>query len=93
MYAALVGVEQRGAANATIHLVTAYTGSGGSQAYLYEAFNVHRVKGGTVTCGGKSFAGPYTTDMTGHVGDAFFGFPILNGAVRMTITHAVEVSQ
>jgi hypothetical protein len=88
---ALLGVESAGPETLTIHTVDQFR-AGKQIGYAYKQFKQHRITGGTVSCGAKNRAGAYTMDVRGRVGSGWFGFLTLPGAIRLTITHEVEVA-
>src|SRR5919201_21214 len=62
----LMGVVPGSGGSVTIHTVDTL-GAGGQRGYAYTEFKLRRVKGGTVTCGGQTYHGPYTEDLRGRV--------------------------
>jgi len=87
----LMGVEPSTPGTLVVHTVDELR-AGKQLAYAYKELKQHRVKGGTVTCGGKSYTGPYTMDLSGKAGSGWFGFVTLPGAIQLAITHEVEVA-
>jgi hypothetical protein len=87
----LMGVQRSSSGTVLIHTVDQVRAEK-QLGYVYKQFEQRRVKGGTVTCGAKSYTGPYTMNVNGNAGNGWFGFVTLQGAIQLEITHEVEVA-
>jgi hypothetical protein len=70
----------------TLGVVGEYRSPDGTEATSAGIFQERREAGGSVTCGGKQYQGPYTEDVTNAPGPGFLGIRGWGYAVLTTFT-------